>query len=184
MHVVVLMTVDDPNGDLTVYRPAWAVPTAVLLGFLGIVALIASAIATSVAFVALIVAITFCLSESFHLEAMIGGSMMIVHLLGFCMYLPGRHRGILGFVLGAMSIASIGVGLAGEFASVIVWIVVAMMLTHGAAMGGLRLTYRSEHLTSHEQWRAKHLRNQHCPHCLYDIRNLPGARCPECGGPL
>ncbi len=185
MHAVVLMTADDPYLEITIYRPVWAVPTAVLFGFLGIVALIVAAIASSVAFISLIAAIiTFYLTESFHTKAMVGGLMMIVHLLGFCMYLPGRHRVILGSVLGALGIASIGFAVAGEFSSFVLWIVMAVILTHGAAVAGLQLTYRSERLTSHELWRAKHLRNQQCPHCLYDIRNLPEARCPECGGPL
>lgn len=178
------MTVHDSYCDVAIYRPPWAVPTAVLFGFLGIVALIVAAIASSVAFVALIIAATMCLGDGFHVAAMIVGLMAIVHLAGFYLYLPGPHRPMLGLVLGVITFASIGAGLAAGLAGAVTWIVVAVMLTHGAAAGGLRLTYRSEHLTSHEQWRAKHLRNKHCPHCLYDIRNLPAARCPECGGPL
>ncbi len=184
MHAVVLMTADDPYYEITIHRPVWAVPTAVLFGFLGIVALLVAAIASSVAFVALIVATTICLGNGFHVAAMIVGLMAMVHLVGFYLYLPGSHRLVLGLVLGVMTFASIGAGFAAGLAGAVTWIIVAVMLAHGAAVAGLQLTYRSEHLTSLELWRAKHLRNQQCPHCLYDIRNLPEARCPECGGPL
>lgn len=184
-HAVIPMTVDEPYHEMMIHRPVWAEPTAVVLGFLGLLALIVAAIASSVAFFGLIGAIiTFYLTESFQTKAIIGGLMMIVHLLGFYMYLPGRHRVMLGFVLGALGIASIGVGVAGDFSGFVLWIVIAVILTHGAAVGGLQLMYNSERLTSQEQWRAKHLRSQQCPHCLYDIRYLPGPRCPECGGPV
>ena len=178
------MTTDEPYYELTIRRPVWAVPTAVLCGFFGIVALIISAVASSVAFVALIVATTYCLSNEYHVAALIVGLMAIVHLTGFYLYLPGPHRPVMGIVLGVMTLASIAVGLAADYAGPVLWIIVTVMLAHGAAVGGLRLTYRSEQLVSQEQWRGKHLRKRQCPHCLYDIRNLPEPRCPECGGPL
>ncbi len=176
------MTVDDSYGEITIYRPVWAEPTAVLLGFLGLLALIVAAIVSSVALIALITVIAIYLADGVHLEAMIVGLMSIIHLMGFVLYLPGRHRVLVGLVLGLMSIASIGVGLGAGFRGGVLAIVVAIVLAHSAAVGGLQLMYRSERLTSHELWRAKHLRNQQCPHCRYDIRNLPGPRCPECGG--
>ncbi len=183
-HAVVLMTADDPYDELTIHRPGWAVPAAVLCGFLGIAALSVAATASSVAFISLIAVIVICLADGVHLAAMIVGLMSIIHLLGFVLYLPGRHRVLVGLVLGLMSVASVGVGYAAGFGDEIITVVVVIVLTHGAAVGGLQLIYRSERLPSPGRWRAKHLRNQQCPHCLYDIRNLPEPRCPECGGPL
>ncbi len=104
------MTVDDPYDEITIHRPGWAVPAAVLCGSLGIAALIVVATATSVAFIALVTVIAICLADGVHLEAMIVGLMSIIHLLGFVLYLPGRHRVLVGLVLGLMSVASIGVG--------------------------------------------------------------------------
>ncbi len=185
MNAVVLMANDDPYYELPIHRPPWASPAAILFGFLGIVALIVAAIATTVAILGLTAAVsTFWPGKSLAPTAMIGGLMMIVHLLGFGMYPPGRHRVVLGLLLGVLSLASIGVAVAVDYAGFGFSIVIGAMLTHSAAIGGLQLTYYSERLSSREQWRSKHLRKRQCPHCLYDIRNLPEPRCPECGGLL
>ncbi len=184
MHVVVPMTDDDSYCEMTIRRPGWAVPAAVLCGFLGIVALIAAATATSIALIALVAVISISVADGVDSEATIVALMSIIHVLSFVLYLPGRHRVPTGLALGLMSVAAFGVGFAAGLGGAVIAVVGAIVLTHGAAVGGLQLTYLSERLTSHERWREKHLRNQQCPYCLYDIRNLPVPRCPECGGPL
>jgi hypothetical protein len=103
-----------------------------------------------------------------------------IMLLSLTLYLPGAHRAAVALAVGLLTPAGFiwlfvmeqeeGAGIV--FGSIILHACIGMtkgLVQHAARIG------------SPEWWFNQRLSEGRCPRCLYDIRKLPGPRCPECG---
>lgn len=113
--------------------------------------------------------------EHFDLAVWSGAVMATIAL-----YRPGRWRRLFGLVLlvalpGALILMmerQREEGFALFFAA---------LLLHGSINLARTLAEQARRLASPRHWIEKRLLERRCPRCLYDLRHLPGDRCPECG---
>ncbi len=164
-----------------IQRPAWVLPVAVVLGIASGLALMATLVIGGLFFFGAVFAIAFLIIGEQHFVAISIVLITFSPLIGFGLYTPRAHRKIWGIILIIVSLVASGLGIAlDSFESIGVGLTGAIIL-HSLALSGLALGNFTDRLASPARWRANHLQNNRCPRCLYDIRNLPEPRCPECG---
>ena len=175
-------TTSDENDNIPdVWRPAWAVPVAVILYIVSVIDLcITGLFGCFLAYIAISGLGTF-LWDDRPTESILYGLTASCLLIGLGLYPQGKQRKVCGiilaillaliFILGIMfgMVEIIGVGFLG-----------ALML-HGSALCGIGLYKFSDRVASPSRWREIHLKNNQCQRCRYNISNLPEPRCPECG---
>lgn len=169
------------NSMPDIYRPAWAMPTSLVVAVVSGVALCAAAMFSCLIALVGIFALVFSIIDGFDLETIVFVLATLSPLFGFFLYPPGHHRKIIVTILIILTAALLLIGLSLEMGEFIGYAIIGTFLLHGSALSGIGLGKYAESIASPNRWREIHFKNNQCPRCLYDIRNLPEPRCPECG---
>jgi hypothetical protein len=171
---------NEADGSMTLARglvPQWAQHVALLC------AMVATLLAClTVIFVAVgpLLVVTFSWEEigTSSSQGAGGAAWFAWLLLSLAIYIPTRFRPLIGVTaLLSAPVAVLAIMILGQAE---VWLVHAGMV-HAMLAATILLMYAVKRIDSPAWWVRRRLGRGACPRCLYDIRNLPSMRCPECG---
>lgn len=101
------------------------------------------------------------------------------HVPWWTVYINFAGIGVMFLSLVGSAVALIGIAQSiGTVRAEFITAAVGLCVTMGIFIGVL---FALDRLNDVKRWRRRYLAQGRCPNCLYNIRNLPGARCPECG---
>jgi hypothetical protein len=159
------------------WKPWWAAPAAHLFGLAAIVAM-AGGFAAALGLV-------FGLLEIAAYEGWLAALPTLIiclaYALCFRLYPAKQSRPVIAGVAVILCAVAIGLGgLLGQW-SWSVYCPLIALLSHAALLVAVESARASMRLVDSRHWRHHRLMRGLCPLCGYDIRCLPGRRCPECG---
>ncbi len=175
---------DDNDAQQEVWRPTWVKPVAALLGLASAASVIVVGISGALVILAICQVLTSALSGTFHLYDLVLAIGVTAYFASFSLYFSGIHRNVCAVIVPLFSLALVALSVltySGQLAGIGLIFIIVILVSHIAALTTKNLGKMTGHLRSRTRWFRLHLNNQQCPYCLYNLRNLPEPRCPECG---
>jgi len=159
------------------WKPWWAAPAAYLFGLAAIVAMAGGFAAA--------LGLMFAFIEMAAYEGWVASLPTLViclaYALCFCLYRMKTFRAAVIVIMLGLCASAIGLGgLLGQW-SWSAYCPLIALLSHASLLVACESARASAWLVDSSHWRHHRLVRGLCPHCGYDIRRLPGRRCPECG---